>query len=249
MQLAQLFQVIIYHSTRRRPSLYPRGRQAQRIMGRLYTRVCPFRSSVKTCGQTESSQLNTPSPAVHSTDDLPKSASLKSDKIAYKRVNTPKWLQMGSSTTYRTNNRIGALLFDSWICCSSWGRSRHTGHIDIALNYSCRISTRCLKATPIPWLCALAGIAPSHIHRKVASNADRCLQEDDPRHPLHGERPVKHRLPSRNSFIDSTEALNTWNQDVRTTLWVEEWNALGERSTEWRDRGIILNEHVASGTD
>ena len=34
-----------------------------------------------------------------------------------------------------------------------------------------------------------------------------------------------------------------------TTLWVEEWNALGERSTEWRDRGIIPNEHLASGTD
>ena len=35
----------------------------------------------------------------------------------------------------------------------------------------------------------------------------------------------------------------------RTTLWVEEWNALGDRSTEWRDRGIIPNEHLASGTD
>ena len=45
------------------------------------------------------------------------------------------------------------------------------------------------------------------------------------------------------------EALNTSKQDARTTLWVEEWNALGERSTEWRDRGIIPNEHLASGTD
>ena len=36
---------------------------------------------------------------------------------------------------------------------------------------------------------------------------------------------------------------------ARTTVWVEEWNALGERSTEWRDRGIIPNEHLASGTD
>ena len=38
-------------------------------------------------------------------------------------------------------------------------------------------------------------------------------------------------------------------QDAGTTLWVEEWNALGERSTEWRDRGIIPNELLASGTD
>ena len=69
------------------------------------------------------------------------------------------------------------------------------------------------------------------------------------RHPLHGQRPAKHRLPSRNSFLDSTEALNTSKQDARTTLWIEEWIALGERSTEWRDRGIIPNEHMASDTD
>ena len=93
------------------------------------------------------------------------------------------------------------------------------------------------------------GIAPPHIRRKVAANADRCLQEDDPRHPLHGQRPAKHRLSSRNSFLDSTEALSTSKQDAHTTLWIEEWNALGERSAEWRDRVIIPNEHLASGTD
>ena len=61
--------------------------------------------------------------------------------------------------------------------CSSWGRSRHTGHVDIDLNDTCRIITGCLKATPIPCLYALAGIAPPHIRRKDAANADRCLQE------------------------------------------------------------------------
>ena len=133
--------------------------------------------------------------------------------------------------------------------CSSWGRSRHTGHVDIALNDTCRIITGCLNAIPIPCLYALAGIAPPHIRGKVASNADSCLQEDDPIHPLHGQLPAKHRLPSRNSFLDSTEAHTTSKQDARTTLWVEEWNALVDRSTEWRDRGIIPNEHLASGTD
>ena len=34
-----------------------------------------------------------------------------------------------------------------------------------------------------------------------------------------------------------------------STEWVEEWNALGERSTKWHDRGIIPNAHLASGTD
>ena len=143
-----------------------------------------------------------------------------------------------------------ALCFSTAECAfSSSGRSRHTGHVGIALNDTCRIITGCVKATPIPCLYALARIAPPHIRRKVAANADRCLQEDDPRHPLHGQRPAKHRLLSRNSFLDSTDALNTSKQDARTKLWVEEWNALGERSTGWRDRGIIPNEHMASGTD
>ena len=92
----------------------------------------------------------------------------------------------------------------------------------------------------------LAGIAPPHIRQNVAANADPCLQEDDPRHPLHGQRPAKHRLRSRNSFSDSTETPNTSKQDSRNTLWVEEWNALGERSTEWRDRGIIPNDVLGS---
>ena len=50
-------------------------------------------------------------------------------------------------------------------------------------------------------------------------------------------------------FLDSKEALNTSKQDSRTRLWVEEWNALGARSTEWRDRGIIPNEQLASGRE
>ena len=56
-------------------------------------------------------------------------------------------------------------------------------------------------------------------------------------------------LPPRNSFLDSTEPHNTSKQDTRTTLWVEEWNVFGEGSTEWRDRGIIPIEHLASGID
>ena len=141
-------------------------------------------------------------------------------------------------------------LYDMTISvCSSWGRSRHTAHVDIDLNDTCRIITVCLKAIPISCLYARAGIAPPHIRRKVASNADRCLQEDDPRHPLNGQHRAKQRLPSRNSFLDSTEPLTTSKQDARTTLCVEEWNALDNRSTEWRDRGIIPNECLASSTE
>ena len=67
--------------------------------------------------------------------------------------------------------------------------------------------------------------------------SDRRLQEGDSRHPVHGQR------PARNSFLDSTK------QDARTTLWVEEWNALGERSTERRSRGFIPNERLINEID
>ena len=68
------------------------------------------------------------------------------------------------------------------------------------------MNTGCLKATPIPCLYALAGIAHPHIRRKVASNADRCLQEDDPIHPLYGR--TKHRLPYRNRFLTQQKHLS-----------------------------------------
>ena len=51
-------------------------------------------------------------------------------------------------------------------------------------------------------------------------------------------------LPSRNSFLDSKQANNTSKHDARPTLWIYEWNTLCGQSTEWRDRGIVRNEHL-----
>ena len=51
------------------------------------------------------------------------------------------------------------------VACSSWGRSRHTGHVDIALNDTCRIITGCLEATPIPSLVCSGGDNPTPIRR------------------------------------------------------------------------------------
>ena len=92
------------------------------------------------------------------------------------------------------------------------GRSRHTGHVDIALNDTCRIITGCLKATPIPCLYALAGIAPPHIRRNVAANTDRCLQEHDPRHPLHGQRPAKQGFHPETAFLTQQKHLTHQNK-------------------------------------
>ena len=84
---------------------------------------------------------------------------------------------------------------------------------------------------------ALAGIAPPHIRRKVAANADSCLQEDYPRHPLHANALPSTCLHPETAFLTQQKHLTPQNN-----MLVEEWNALGERSTEWRDRGIIPKE-------
>ena len=47
--------------------------------------------------------------------------------------------------------------------CSSWDRSRHTGHVDVALNDTCRITTGCLKATLL--VCTGGDIPSPHTPR------------------------------------------------------------------------------------
>ena len=102
---------------------------------------------------------------------------------------------------------------------------------------TCRIITGCLKATPIPCLYALAGIAPSLIHRKVASNADRCLQQDDPTHPLHGQRPANHGPET--AFLVQHNHLTPQNKETT-----------GSISSEYRDTVIESEvEHVTEGED
>ena len=120
---------------------------------------------------------------------------------------------MGSSSSYVQTTALTLCFSTAEYACSSWGRSRHTGHVDIALNDTCRIITGCLTATPISCLYALAGIAPPHIRRKVAANADRCLQEDDPRHPLHGHQETAFLTQQKHLLSGVTEGssqMNIW---------------------------------------
>ena len=92
-----------------------------------------------------------------------------------RKLTNPEW---GAHPATVRTTALALCFSTAEFACSSWGRSRHTWHVDIALNDTCRIITGCLNATPIPCLFSLAGIAPPDIRRKVASNADSCLQED-----------------------------------------------------------------------
>jgi len=47
--------------------------------------------------------------------------------------------------------------------CPVWNRSKHTKHVDTALNETYRLITRCFKATPLKYIYPLAGIASPEI--------------------------------------------------------------------------------------
>ena len=78
------------------------------------------------------------------------------------------------------------------------------------------------------------------------------LQEIDPIHPLHGQRPAKHRLPSRNSCLDSTEALNT--SIARGQTWpcqplpVSTVSNTGRNLSNSNYRGLDEEEGIVSDT-
>ncbi|CAI6369208.1 unnamed protein product [Macrosiphum euphorbiae] len=57
--------------------------------------------------------------------------------------------------------------------------SKHTKHVDTALNETCRVITGCLKPTPLKYIYPLSGIAPPRIRRYVATCMERYQKEPD----------------------------------------------------------------------
>jgi len=57
-----------------------------------------------------------------------------------------------------------------------WSRSSHSKQIDVALNDTCRLVTRCMKATPADKLYLLSGIVPPSVRREVSANSERSRQ-------------------------------------------------------------------------
>jgi hypothetical protein len=53
--------------------------------------------------------------------------------------------------------------------CPVWNQSKHTKHVDTALNEICRIITGYLKPTPLKYIYPLAGIVPPGIRRHAAT--------------------------------------------------------------------------------
>ena len=148
------------------------------------------------------------------------------------------WLLPFSLSTSWTEHPTFFYFFVS--IASSYGCSRLLDNISLMLHcYSHVLTTDDL---PLSTFTAL-------VFFQFPTNEPQCRTPTKHELLVVKQLPAKHRLPPRNSFLDSTKALNTPKQDARTTLCIEEWNALGERSTEWLDRGIIPSEHLARSTE
>jgi hypothetical protein len=106
--------------------------------------------------------------------------------------------------------------------CPVWNQSKHTKHVDTALNETCRVITGCLKPTPLKYIYPLAGIAPPGIRRHVATCIERTKQSMDQRHPMYGYLGPQRRLKSRRSFIANSTTIHVTPEQYRIQKWREE---------------------------
>ncbi|KAL4098793.1 hypothetical protein QTP88_023329 [Uroleucon formosanum] len=107
--------------------------------------------------------------------------------------------------------------------CPVWNQSKHTKHVDTALNETCRVITGCLKPTPLKYLYPLAGIAPPEIRRHAATCIERTKQSMDQRHPMYGYSGPQRRLKSRRSFIANSTTIHVTPEQYRIQKWREEF--------------------------
>ncbi|KAJ8333881.1 hypothetical protein SKAU_G00412000 [Synaphobranchus kaupii] len=83
----------------------------------------------------------------------------------------------------------------------------------------------------------------------VITKAERTKQANDNRHSLHEHSAAQKRLSSRSSFLDTTEVLGTTQTDARITEWQNQWNSLGNQTTQWMERGITPDKCLTTVHD
>jgi len=103
-----------------------------------------------------------------------------------------------------------------------WNQSKHSKHVNIALNGTCRIITGCLKPTPLKYIYPLVGIAQPRIRRYVATCMERTKETMDQRHPMHGYSGPQRRLKSQRSFIANSTTIQDPPEQHRILKWREE---------------------------
>ena len=100
-----------------------------------------------------------------------------------------------------------------------WARSAHASKLNPALHDCCRVISGCLKPANVDSIHLLAGVAPPHIRRTVASRMERSRQTTDTRHQLFNHQPAASRLKSRKSFMHTVRPLDSSPSNTRLHMW------------------------------
>ena len=103
--------------------------------------------------------------------------------------------------------------------CPVWARSAHASKLNPALHDCCRVISGCLKPANVDSIHLLAGVAPPHIRRTVASRMERSRQTTDTRHQLFNHQPAASRLKSRKSFMRTVRPLDSSPSNTRLQMW------------------------------
>ena len=87
-------------------------------------------------------------------------------------------------------------------CAPVWSRSCHARKMDPELNSACRTTTGTLRATPLPTLHRLSGIAPPSTSRDTIARVERYKQLSDPHHALLQSPASRILCPIQAQFYD-----------------------------------------------
>ena len=163
----------------------------------------------------------------------------------------------GTSWGAKTSTlRIGALAVAysaAEYAVPAWCRSKHTRKLDVALNDTMRIITRCLQPTPTECLPVLAGIPPPKLRRvKLTSKFVNKVVASE-HHPLHSRIPStpgnflpRQWLLSPQPFTRHAALLHGIPQFNIMESWMNIWSSARSRLVEF---GLSPANKFSPGSD
>ena len=138
-----------------------------------------------------------------------------------KKVAGTNW---GASQTVLKTTATALCYSAAEYCAPAWARSPHSRLVDTKLRETMRITSGCLKSTPIQWLPVTSAIAPPHLRREEVTqrwiNNLENSQQEIPLQKILRDAPTTSRLKSRKPFykakIDDFNLTEAWRDEWRS---------------------------------
>ena len=149
----------------------------------------------------------------------------------------------GARATLRTSS-LALVYAPAEYCSPTWSRSRHTGLLEVSLNYTLRIITGCLQPTPVEQLPVLALIPSAELGMWAASLA-LARRAMDPNHFLQHtitREETQPRVKSWRPFATSGKdlLLTALPNEIKAHWIARMW------SVEWQPSTSRMREYIVS---